>query len=57
MDLEKLAGDAEKFAQEHGGPGALAKDAEQLGKVASGDGSVLDKAKEAETEVKAEGLL
>ncbi len=57
MDLENLAEEGEKFVDAHGGPAGMEKDGSQLEQVATGDGSLLDKAKSAEGDLKEDGLL
>ena len=47
MDLSKLAGDAKKLFEKRGGGASLKEDATELKDIATGKGSVEDKAKEA----------
>jgi hypothetical protein len=52
MDLKKLANKAKKTIDERGGVDSLKADAEELKKVAKGEGSLKDKAKRAAQAVK-----
>ena len=47
MDLDKLADEAKHLVEERGGMDALKDDAEELKDIATGDGSLTDKAKAA----------
>jgi hypothetical protein len=55
MDLGKLADEAKKLVDERGGMDSLEEDAEELKDIATGEGSVVDKAKEAAEAVKDPG--
>ncbi|HEX5984667.1 MAG TPA: hypothetical protein VFY69_10710 [Solirubrobacterales bacterium] len=55
MKLSKLAAKAKKTIDERGGMESLKADAEELKKVAKGDGSLKDKAKRAAQAVKQPG--
>jgi hypothetical protein len=55
MDLGKLADEAKKLVDERGGMDSLKEDAEELKDIATGEGSVVDKAKEAAEAVKDPG--
>ncbi|HYH53580.1 MAG TPA: hypothetical protein VD761_05565 [Solirubrobacterales bacterium] len=55
MDLKKLADKAKKTIDDRGGMDSLKADAEELKKVAKGDGSLKDKAKEAAKAIKDPG--
>jgi hypothetical protein len=52
MDLEHLAESAEHEVQEHGGVSGVMHTAEQLEHVASGNGSIIQKATEAASALK-----
>ena len=47
MDLSKLTDQAKKLMDDRGGADALKEDAEELKDIATGDGSLTDKAKAA----------
>jgi hypothetical protein len=55
MDLGKLADEAKKLVDERGGMDSLKEDAEELKDIATGDESLVDKAKEAAEAVKDPG--
>jgi hypothetical protein len=55
MDLKKLANKAKRTIDERGGMDSLKADAEELKKVAKGEGSLKDKAKRAAQAVKEPG--
>ena len=55
MDLGKLVDEAKELVEERGGVDALKEDAEELKDIATGDGSVVDKAKAAAEAVKDPG--
>ncbi len=55
MDLGKLADEAKKLVDERGGMDSLKEDAEELKDIATGDGSLADKAKEAAEAIKDPG--
>jgi hypothetical protein len=55
MDLSKLAGDAKKRFEERGGVARLKKDAAELKEIATGKGSVEEKAKAAAQALKDPG--
>jgi hypothetical protein len=55
MDLKKLANKAKKTIDERGGMDSLKADAEELKKVAKGEGSLGDKAKRAAKALKEPG--
>ncbi|HEV2791854.1 MAG TPA: hypothetical protein VGV69_11200 [Solirubrobacterales bacterium] len=55
MNLKKLADKAKKTIDERGGMESLKADAEELKKVAKGDGSIKDKAKRAAAAIKEPG--
>ena len=55
MDLGKLADEAKKLVDDRGGIDSLKKDAEELKDIATGKGSLVDKAKEAAEAVKDPG--
>jgi hypothetical protein len=55
MDLKKLAAKAKKTIDERGGMDSLKADAEELKKVAKGEGSLGDKAKRAAQALKDPG--
>ena len=55
MDLGKLADEAKKLVDDRGGIDSLEKDAEELKDIATGKGSLVDKAKEAAEAVKDPG--
>lgn len=55
MDLKKLAAKAKKTIDDRGGVDSLKADAEELKKVAKGEGSLKDKAKRAAQAIKEPG--
>ena len=55
MDLGKLVDEAKELVEERGGVDSLKADAEELKDIATGDGSVVDKAKAAAEAVKDAG--
>ncbi|HET9185382.1 MAG TPA: hypothetical protein VFN82_04490 [Solirubrobacterales bacterium] len=55
MDLKRLANRAKKTIDRRGGVDSLKADAEELRKIAKGDGSLTDKAKRAAKAVKEPG--
>ena len=55
MDLAKLVDEAKELVEERGGVDSLKEDAEELKDIATGDGSVVDKAKAAAEAVKDPG--
>ena len=55
MDLGKLADEAKKLVDERGGMDSLTEDAEELKDIATGNGSLVDKAKDAAEAVKDPG--
>jgi len=55
MDLKRLANKAKKTIDSRGGVDSLKADAEELRKIAKGDGSLADKAKRAAKAVKDPG--
>jgi hypothetical protein len=55
MDLKKLADKAKKTIDDRGGMDSLKADAEELKKVAKGEGSLKDKAKQAAKAIKEPG--
>ena len=55
MDFGKLVDEAKDLVEERGGVDSLKADAEELKDIATGDGSVVDKAKEAAEAVKDPG--
>ena len=55
MDLGKLADEAKKLVDDRGGMESLEEDAEELKDIATGDDSLVDKAKEAAEAVKDPG--
>jgi hypothetical protein len=55
MDLGKLADEAKKLVDDRGGMDSLKEDAEELKDIATGKGSLVDKAKEAAEAVKDPG--
>jgi hypothetical protein len=55
MDLKKLAAKAKKTIDDRGGVDSLKADAEELKKVAKGEGSIKDKAKRAAQAIKEPG--
>jgi hypothetical protein len=55
MDLKKLAAKAKKTIDDRGGVDSLKADAEELKKVAKGEGSLKDKAKRAAQAIKDPG--
>jgi hypothetical protein len=55
MDLGKLADEAKKLVDDRGGMESLEEDAEELKDIATGKGSLVDKAKEAAEAVKDPG--
>jgi hypothetical protein len=55
MDLGKLVDEAKDLVEERGGVDSLKADAEELKDIATGDGSVVDKAKEAAEAIKDPG--
>ena len=55
MDLSKLAGQARKLVDRRGGTDSLKADAEELLKVAQGQGSLADKGKAAAAALKEPG--
>jgi hypothetical protein len=55
MDLGKLTDEAKKLLDERGGVDSLKEDAEELKDIATGDGSIVEKAKEAAEAVKDPG--
>jgi hypothetical protein len=55
MDLGKLAERAKSLVAKRGGTDSLKKDAEELKDIATGDGSVVDKAKAAAEAIKDPG--
>jgi hypothetical protein len=55
MDLKKLAAKAKKTIDDRGGVDSLKADAEELKKVAKGEGSLGDKAKRAAKAIKEPG--
>ena len=52
MDLDKLADEAKHLVDERGGMDSLKEDAEELKDIVEGDGSLVDKAKEAAEAIK-----
>jgi hypothetical protein len=55
MDFGKLVDEAKDLVEERGGVDSLKADAEELKDIATGDGSVVDKAKEAAEAIKDPG--
>jgi len=55
MDLGKLADEAKKLVDERGGMDSLKQDADELKDIATGDDSLVDKAREAAEAVKDPG--
>ncbi len=55
MDLGKLADEAKHLVEERGGVDSLEEDAEELKDIATGGGSVADKAKAAAEAIKDPG--
>ncbi len=55
MDLGKLVDEAKELVEERGGVDSLKADAEELKDIVTGEGSVVDKAKEAVEAVKDPG--
>jgi hypothetical protein len=55
MDLKRLMNKGKKIVDERGGVESLKEDAQELGKIAKGKGSLADKAKEAAAAVKDPG--
>jgi hypothetical protein len=55
MDLGKLVDEAKELVEERGGVDSLKADAEELKDIATGDGNVADKAKEAVEAIKDPG--
>jgi len=55
MDLGKLADEAKKLVDERGGMDSLEQDADELKDIATGDDSLVDKAREAAEAVKDPG--
>ncbi len=55
MDLGKLVDEAKELVEDRGGVDSLKADAEELKDIATGDGSVVDKAKAAAEAVKDPG--
>jgi hypothetical protein len=55
MDLGKLVDEAKELVEERGGVDSLKADAEELKDIATGDGSVVDKAKAAAEAIKDPG--
>jgi hypothetical protein len=55
MDLGKLVDEAKELVEDRGGMDSLKADAEELKDIATGDGSVVDKAKAAAEAVKDPG--
>jgi general stress protein YciG len=55
MDLGRLADEAKHLVEERGGVDSLAEDAEEMKDIATGGGSVADKAKAAAEAIKDPG--
>ena len=55
MDLNKLTDEAKKLMDDRGGTDALKEDAEELKDIATGEGSLTDKAKAAFDAIKDPG--
>ena len=55
MDLSKITDEAKKLIDERGGMDALKEDAEELKDIATGGGSITDKAKAAVEAIKDPG--
>ena len=55
MDLGKLVDEAKELVEERGGVESLTEDAEELKDIATGDASVVDKAKAAAEAIKDPG--